>query len=480
MKKAFIYARVSTEEQAVKGKSIEAQLRMCEQYAESNDIDAVDKYVDEGKSATNMNRPALQDMLGAIQDKYNQIEIILIQDTDRLARNTLDHLKIKAMLKKHDVTLISISQPTIDDSPEGNFLDTILAATNSFQSQITGRKTSKVLEQKALLGWYPGGIPPLGYKNADNPNPTCSLDKRIVVIDDSIAPYIKDIFLDFATGKSNYTKLAKHLNDLGIKSPHRNKVHPSLIKTTLENPFYIGQFYWKDKLYKNARHDTFVDEVLYEEVQSMMIQQARNTTRFRKHKMLLRGHIFYKDSGKQMMGEVKVKNGKTYNHYYCKHIGKGSYIDQEKLEKKVEKLFEKIQISEEYKEEILQKAQELLREVRGTRDEDKRRLQREITKYEKALGDAEDDRYLRNTITTEQLNSIKDKYTPLKEKVREELAKIDIDHESRMKDLERLLSLAEDIGRAYKLAKPNLKKEYLNLFFKKIWISKGKIVNYDL
>jgi site-specific DNA recombinase len=209
MKYAAIYARVSTEEQAQNGKSIETQINLCRKYAAENDLTVENNiFVDEGKSATTMSRPALQDMLIALQDKNNQVSILLVQDTDRLARNTLDHLNIKRILKKHDIVLVSISQPLLDDSPEGNLIDTMLAATNAFQSQITGRKTSKVLEQKAELGWYPGGVPALGYRNADNPAPSSTLDQRIVVIDDSVAPYIKTIFERYAEGNTNMDTLA--------------------------------------------------------------------------------------------------------------------------------------------------------------------------------------------------------------------------------------------------------------------------------
>ena len=100
MKNAVIYARVSTDEQAREGQSIEVQIKLCRNYAENNDLNIVSTFVDEGMSATNMNRPALQDMLEAVQDKVNKISVVLVQDTDRLARNTLDHLKIKSFLKR--------------------------------------------------------------------------------------------------------------------------------------------------------------------------------------------------------------------------------------------------------------------------------------------------------------------------------------------------------------------------------------------
>ena len=93
MTNAYIYARVSTEEQAKEGQSIEAQLRMCRKYADENNLEVINAFVDEGKSATTMNRQALQEMLGSLKS----VSIILVQDTDRIARNTLDHLKIKAL-----------------------------------------------------------------------------------------------------------------------------------------------------------------------------------------------------------------------------------------------------------------------------------------------------------------------------------------------------------------------------------------------
>ena len=130
MKNGLIYTRVSTQEQAKEGQSIDAQIKISNTYAKENKISIVDVYKDEGKSGSNTNRAGLQDMLAKVSNDTT-IDCVLVMDTDRLARNTLDHLSIKALLKKHDVQLISISQPMIDDSPEGRFIDTVLAGANA-------------------------------------------------------------------------------------------------------------------------------------------------------------------------------------------------------------------------------------------------------------------------------------------------------------------------------------------------------------
>jgi len=145
MKKALIYCRVSTEEQAKEGYSLDAQEKFCSEFAKDNGYRITDVYRDEGKSATTLNRPELQDLLARCQQDKS-IEAVIVQETDRLARNTKDHLTIRATLKKTGVKLISVAQPMLDDSPEGNMIDTILASVNQFQSDINSRKTKKGLQ----------------------------------------------------------------------------------------------------------------------------------------------------------------------------------------------------------------------------------------------------------------------------------------------------------------------------------------------
>jgi DNA invertase Pin-like site-specific DNA recombinase len=182
MEHALIYCRVSTEEQAEDGHhSLATQLKLCKRaIEESNKYKLANDGVfeDPGRSATNMNRPGLQDMLLRIQDD-KAVKAVFIQDTDRLARNALDHMQIKAIMKKHDVELFSVSQPGISDSPEGNFMDLVIAGVNQLQSQITSRKTLKSLEQKFWDGWWPTGVA-VGYLNAGDPNDE---KKRIIVVD---------------------------------------------------------------------------------------------------------------------------------------------------------------------------------------------------------------------------------------------------------------------------------------------------------
>ena len=61
MKTAVIYARYSSDSQTEQ--SIEGQLRVCQQYAQANNILIVDTYIDRAMTGTNDARPEFQRMI---------------------------------------------------------------------------------------------------------------------------------------------------------------------------------------------------------------------------------------------------------------------------------------------------------------------------------------------------------------------------------------------------------------------------------
>ncbi|PWU24084.1 hypothetical protein C5B42_00720 [Candidatus Cerribacteria bacterium 'Amazon FNV 2010 28 9'] len=483
MKIAFIYRRVSTEEQADEGKSIETQELVCRKWAKDNDyfIAPENVFTDEGKSATTLNRPALKDMLAKCQDDNIKVDAVIVQDTDRLARNTFDHLTIKAILEKRNIRLISVSQPMIDNSPEGNLVDTIIASVNAFQSQITGRKTSKVLEQKAKMGWYPGGTPPLGYKNVDNLTPTGTLDKRIIGIEEETMPYIKKSFEMYATGNYTVQQIADYLNENKIKPVYGREIHESYVARMYRNEFYIGKFLWNNEVYE-GKHPLFITKSLFMKVGTVLDTHNQFATRKRRHDFLLRGFLFCQICGSQMWAEQHTKktNGNVYNQYFCPQCRKGSYVDRDKLEAAVEKTFRRIQISDAYVQHVLTTAKRILEEDRTNQDTETKRLTTEKVKVERGMKEAEDARFITHTLTEEAFNRIYSRYEKELKNIEDVAANLKKDHSKSIAVLQKVLRLAENIGQAYADADFLLKKNYLGIFFKRFIIKEGKLVKFDL
>ncbi len=481
MKIAFIYRRVSTDEQADNGKSIETQEHICRKWAKDNDYLVAEIFTDEGKSATTLNRAALKDMLAKCKDSATHIDAIIVQDTDRLARNTFDHLTIKALLEKCHTRLISVSQPIIDDSPEGNLVDTIIASVNTFQSQITGRKTSKVLEQKAKMGWFPGGTPPLGYKNADNATSTSSLDRRIISIDELVAPHIRKCFEMYATGNYNLQNIADYLNKNNIKPKYGREIHESYIARMFRNIFYIGKFVWNDITYDEAKQPQLISTSLFLKVGTVLDAHNKYATRKRRHDFLLRGFVFCQECQSQMWAEQHTKvNGNVYTQYFCPKCKRGTYIDTDKLEKRVERIFSGIEISDSYVQHVLATAKKILSEDRSNHDVENKRLNTEKIKVERAMKEAEDARFITHTLTQEAFTRIYTRFERELKNIDGASSNLRNDHSKSIAILEKVLRLAEDIGQAYLDAGFLLKRNYLGIFFKRFEVRGGKIVKYEL
>ena len=78
MHNALIYCRVSTEEQAEKGYSLDAQEKFCRDFAQNNGYKVISVYRDEGKSGKTLGRPALKDALSKCQQDKS-INTLIIQ-----------------------------------------------------------------------------------------------------------------------------------------------------------------------------------------------------------------------------------------------------------------------------------------------------------------------------------------------------------------------------------------------------------------
>lgn len=317
MKKALIYCRVSTEEQAGEERhSLKTQLRLCERAIQEGDEFRLAKegvYKDPGRSATNMERPGLQDMLIRIQDDKS-IGAVFIQDTDRLARNANDHLTIKALLQKNGVKLISVSQPGLVDTPEGNFLDLMIAGVNQLQSQITSRKTTKSLAQKFDEGWWPTKAP-FGYLNIGDPN---NDSKRIIGTDPIRAALVAEIFKLYATGNYSVLEVRDIVHKQGLRTQAGKRVALSKMGEILECPFYYGEMRWRG-LVKTGNHEPIIEKDLFYRCQAMRETNNRYACRRRKYNFLLRGFVFCADCNQRYTAEHHVKKEKSY--YHCNRSG---------------------------------------------------------------------------------------------------------------------------------------------------------------
>ena len=107
-----LYGRVSHDEQAKFGFSIQNQIDRLKEYAEKNNLVIVDSYIDEGYSAGSKKRPELQRLLGDL----HRFDLVIFTKLDRFTRNVLDANEMVKDFQKYGVAIKAIDEEDIDTS----------------------------------------------------------------------------------------------------------------------------------------------------------------------------------------------------------------------------------------------------------------------------------------------------------------------------------------------------------------------------
>ncbi len=109
--KAVGYARVSTDQQADRGVSLQAQMERVRAMATVQGAELLDVVVDGGESARSMRRPGLQRLLTLVE--AGEVQAIIVAKLDRLTRSVKDLCSLLELFEKRRVALISVAESSI-------------------------------------------------------------------------------------------------------------------------------------------------------------------------------------------------------------------------------------------------------------------------------------------------------------------------------------------------------------------------------
>lgn len=465
MNKALIYCRVSTDEQAGDERhSLKTQLRLCERGIEDTKTykladDGV--YKDPGKSATNMNRPGLQDMLIRIQEDKS-IGAVFVQDTDRLARNASDHLTIKALLRKHGVELISVSQPGLENTPEGNFMDLIIAGVNQLQSQITSRKTLKSMEQKYKDGWWPTRAP-MGYINSGSPNDE---KKRIITTDQMRAPLIAELFKMYATGDYSLIELRDLFYKKGLVTSVGKRVAMSKMFEMVKCHFYYGSMRWRG-MTDIGNHEAIITKELFDKCQRVIKENNHYACRRHKYNFLLRGFVFCNKCGQRYTAEYHPLKNKAYYHCNRSNDQKkctDKYVEVNELENQIADKFDSLQFSDEFIDKVVEKMKNIYESKKSDVGNQKKQFMNSKMSFEHKLEIAEE-KLINGVIDDAEFTKMKLRYREQIEGIEDEMHKLDQTKNLKIDVIQDVLALMRNIGKTYRKAPTDLKRLYLGLFW---------------
>ncbi len=219
--KAIGYVRVSTEEQAREGISLENQRAKIAAYCDLNDLELVEILEDAGKSGKDLNRDGLQQLLEKM--KHHNIEALVVYKLDRLSRRVIDTLRLMELIEKHSVAFHSITERVDTRTAMGRFFLNMMASLNQMERDLISERTRDALQLKIVKNERAGQVP-YGWRLADDGKTLLANEKEQEAI-----RLIKEL-----RGKGyNYSAICRELTRKGYR-PLGKQWHAQSVKNIIK------------------------------------------------------------------------------------------------------------------------------------------------------------------------------------------------------------------------------------------------------
>ena len=237
-----IYIRVSTDKQAEKGYSISEQEAKLRAMCSAHGLEVYKAYVDDGYTGSDMNRPALQELLQDI--KEGLIENVATYKLDRLSRDMQDMLKIiREEFLPSDINLMSVTENIDTSTPVGRAALNLLAAYAELEKDTICERMKMGKVGRAKAGKWMGGSVPFGYDYEKESG---------ILIPNRDATLVKTVFGLYLLGYG----IKQIAETLELKSDM------SVVRI-LECKLYTGKIYHDGQFYE-GQHEPIINDETYQ------------------------------------------------------------------------------------------------------------------------------------------------------------------------------------------------------------------------
>ncbi|WP_158991774.1 recombinase family protein [Mucilaginibacter sp. L196] len=312
MKKADLYVRVSTDEQADKGYSIRSQEEVLRKYCSIQNI-SVGRVICEDYSAKTFNRPAWTEMLNRVKkEKGKSTDLLLFTKWDRFSRNAGDAYQMINILRKCGIDPQAVEQPLDLSIPENKMMLAFYLAAPEVENDRRALNTFYGMRRARKEGRYLT-TGPYGYINR-----TTEGGKKMIVPVESKASIVQWAFEQVARQRYHIDEIRREVNSKGLNCSKSN------FYTLLRNPVYCGKIVvpaYRDEEMQlvQGQHDAIISESLFYEVQDILngkkrVQLVKTTT---EQQLPLRGFLLCPKCGKQLTGSASKGRHSYYYYYHC-------------------------------------------------------------------------------------------------------------------------------------------------------------------
>lgn len=263
--RAALYLRVSSEEQARDGMSLDGQASACADYSRSQRWSVAGRYVDDGYSAKSLDRPALGRLLA--DARRRAFDVVLVWRLDRLSRRQRDVLTlIEDEFEPHGIGLKSVTEAFETTTPAGKAMVGMLSVFAQLEREVLIERVTMGHAESVKTGRWNAGQAPFGY----------ALDGGRLVSDPVTAPIVRDLFGRAAAGESTRS-LAAWLDARGVKRPSAEggRWLRGTVAGLLRNRTYLGEMRWRGAwVAPETRHDALLSVAEWDAAQAALGTRA--------------------------------------------------------------------------------------------------------------------------------------------------------------------------------------------------------------
>jgi len=155
------YVRVSTDKQADRGVSLDAQAEKIRAMAVVHNAELLDIIVDGGESAKSLNRPGMSRLLALVD--AGEVQAVIIAKLDRLTRSVKDLCTLLERFERRGVALVSVAESLDTGSAAGRLVLNIMTAVSQWEREAIGERTRDAMGHKRTNGERVGNIQ-FGYR----------------------------------------------------------------------------------------------------------------------------------------------------------------------------------------------------------------------------------------------------------------------------------------------------------------------------
>jgi site-specific DNA recombinase len=288
LRRAAIYARVSTKRQVVHDLSIPEQIAVCKRYCSDHGFEVAEIFVEPGISGKEESRPEFQRLLAEALSSDHPYDVVVVFSVSRFARDLAIGEWFIRQLAQARVGFRAVMDGEFEGA-DGVLLRQMKGMVAQNLSTQNAISTSAAMNANADAGFWNGGPPPFGYRTEVVERRGKKEKKKLVVdlVEGPIVIKIFDLALhgDGQSGPMGCKAIVDWLNARGYRTRQGNLFHIAPLYSLLHRTHYIGYYEFgrksaqtgavrPDDLVKRIACPPIVDREIWDAVHESM--RARN------------------------------------------------------------------------------------------------------------------------------------------------------------------------------------------------------------